>query len=123
LGKAFVDILKEIRSAIKNVAQYADRAALASRAAASCLPSHGRDHREVHRCGDEGAWWRNIGIDPTVNTGALWLQTRPLPAAPEGPQPPDPGSYQFLDVTSGSAANESAPLATGSSTDFQPDLQ
>jgi hypothetical protein len=24
-------------------------------------------HRELHRCGDEVAWWRNVGIDPTDN--------------------------------------------------------
>ena len=23
-------------------------------------------HREVHRCGDEAAWWRKVGIDPTT---------------------------------------------------------
>src|SRR6516165_10665414 len=23
-------------------------------------------HREVHRCGDEAAWWRKAGIDPTI---------------------------------------------------------
>ena len=23
-------------------------------------------HREVHRCGDEAAWWKNAGIDPTI---------------------------------------------------------
>jgi len=38
-------------------------------------------HREVHRCGDESAWWRAAGIDPTVAAHALWLQTHPLPAA------------------------------------------
>jgi hypothetical protein len=36
-------------------------------------------HREVHHCGDEAAWWRKAGIDPTVTARALWLQTRPLP--------------------------------------------
>jgi len=36
-------------------------------------------HREVHHCGDEAAWWRKAGIDPTVPARALWLQTRPLP--------------------------------------------
>ena len=36
-------------------------------------------HREVHHCGDEAAWWRKVGIDPTVTARALWLQTRPLP--------------------------------------------
>jgi hypothetical protein len=35
-------------------------------------------HREVHRCGDEVAWWRKIGVDPTVAARALWLQTHPL---------------------------------------------
>jgi hypothetical protein len=36
-------------------------------------------HREVHRYGDEAAWWNKIGIDPTVSARALWLKTHPLP--------------------------------------------
>jgi hypothetical protein len=36
-------------------------------------------HREVHRCGDEAAWWRKIGVDPTVAARALWLETHPMP--------------------------------------------
>jgi ERF superfamily len=36
-------------------------------------------HREVHRCGDEAAWWKKIGIDPTAAARMLWLKTRPLP--------------------------------------------
>ena len=36
-------------------------------------------HREVHRCGDEAAWWKKAGIDPTVTARALWLETHPLP--------------------------------------------
>ena len=36
-------------------------------------------HREVHRSGDEMAWWNNVGIDPTVTARALWLSTHPLP--------------------------------------------
>jgi len=35
-------------------------------------------HREVHHCGDEPAWWKKAGIDPTVSARALWLQTHPL---------------------------------------------
>jgi hypothetical protein len=38
-------------------------------------------HREVHRCGDEGAWWKKNGIDPTEAARALWLKTHPLPRA------------------------------------------
>jgi hypothetical protein len=37
-------------------------------------------HREIHRHGDEAAWWRNTRIDPTVTARALWLKTHPLPA-------------------------------------------
>jgi ERF superfamily len=35
-------------------------------------------HREVHRCGDEAAWWRKVGVDPTIAARALWLETHPL---------------------------------------------
>jgi ERF superfamily len=36
-------------------------------------------HREVHRFGDEAAWWKTTGINPTVAARALWLKTHPLP--------------------------------------------
>jgi hypothetical protein len=35
-------------------------------------------HREVHRCGNEAAWWQKIGIDPTKAARVLWLKTHPL---------------------------------------------
>ncbi len=38
-------------------------------------------HREVHRCGDESAWWSAAGIDPTVAAHALGLPAHPLPVA------------------------------------------
>src|ERR1700722_4147810 len=34
-------------------------------------------HREVHRHGDEGAWWQRAGIDSTAEARALWLETHP----------------------------------------------
>ena len=40
-------------------------------------------HREVHRCGDEAAWWIEAGIDPLVHARALWLKTHALPAIPD----------------------------------------
>jgi hypothetical protein len=43
-------------------------------------------HREVHHCGDEDAWWKKAGIDPTISARALWLKTHPLPNA--AAQPP-----------------------------------
>jgi hypothetical protein len=33
----------------------------------------------VHRCGDEAAWWKKTGIDPTAAARVLWLKTHPLP--------------------------------------------
>ena len=41
-------------------------------------------HREVHRCGDEAAWWTKAGIDPMLRARALWLKTHPLPTIPDG---------------------------------------
>jgi hypothetical protein len=35
-------------------------------------------HREVHRTGDEAAWWINAGLDPIIVARALWLETHPL---------------------------------------------
>jgi hypothetical protein len=32
-------------------------------------------HREVHRCGDEAAWWSNLGVNPMVAARTLWLET------------------------------------------------
>ena len=55
-------------------------------------------HREIHRCGDEESWWRNIGIDPLAAARTHWLETHPLSrrynyerAAPtRGPMRADP---------------------------------
>jgi ERF superfamily len=40
-------------------------------------------HREVHRCGDEAAWWTKADIDSIASARALWLNTHPLPISPE----------------------------------------
>jgi hypothetical protein len=44
-------------------------------------------HRELHRSGDEAAWWRRLNIDPVPVALRLWQQTHtdgelaPLPQA------------------------------------------
>jgi hypothetical protein len=38
-------------------------------------------HREVHRCGDEAAWWGKTGIDPSAAARVLWLKSHPLPSS------------------------------------------
>jgi ERF superfamily len=45
-------------------------------------------HREVHRSGDEAAWWAKAGIDPTGNARSLWLRSHPLLAAATGTEVP-----------------------------------
>jgi hypothetical protein len=35
-------------------------------------------HREVHRYGDEAAWWRTAGLDPSTAARTLWLETHPM---------------------------------------------
>jgi hypothetical protein len=45
--------------------------------------SSGDSTGEVHRFGDEAAWWRNAGVDPTISARALWLASHPLPAPAE----------------------------------------
>jgi ERF superfamily len=39
-------------------------------------------HREVHRHGDEGAWWQKAGIDSTAAARVLWRETHPLSTDP-----------------------------------------
>jgi hypothetical protein len=35
-------------------------------------------HREVHRRGDEAAWWQKAGVDPIIEARTLWLETHPV---------------------------------------------
>jgi hypothetical protein len=53
-------------------------------------------HREVHRYGDEPAWWRKVRVDPTVTARTLWLETHPLPLASENLDIQNPTSATLL---------------------------
>ena len=33
--------------------------------------------------GDEVAWWKKVGVDPTISARALWLARPPLPMPAE----------------------------------------
>ena len=61
-------------------------------------------HREVHRCGDEAAWWQKAGIDPTACARALWLQMHPLPTRSEATSPENTGPAVALGETEPIAA-------------------
>jgi hypothetical protein len=41
-------------------------------------------HRELHRCGDEAAWWRRQKIDALGVARLLWLESHPLTEGPGG---------------------------------------
>src|ERR1700678_3459738 len=36
-------------------------------------------HRELHRHGDEPAWWTKLGLDPRDAARTLWIKSHPLP--------------------------------------------
>jgi hypothetical protein len=46
-------------------------------------------HLEVHRCGDEAAWWKRAGIDPLTTAEGLWRQTHPLASSSAFDPTPD----------------------------------
>jgi len=60
-------------------------------------------HREVHRCGDEAAWWKKAGIDPRGNARALWLETHPLPTASDKTSIEGSASIAEVDTDQGDA--------------------
>ena len=47
-------------------------------------------HRELHRCGDEAAWWTILGLDPIAAARTLWLKSHPVPERTKGMGNPDP---------------------------------
>jgi hypothetical protein len=71
-------------------------------------------HREIHRCGDEAAWWSTVGIEPTAAARVLWLKTHPLPAMM------GPAAADLIEVRRDppvgkrSNVNETKPFAAGS---------
>jgi ERF superfamily protein len=65
--------------------RYAQPRALGSKASDEFTVMH---HREVHRAGDERAWWKAAGIDPLKVAGKLWKEAR----VNEGRLAPHPSS-------------------------------
>ncbi len=43
-------------------------------------------HREVHRRGDEAAWWKDVGVDAILVARKLWTATHPLRSVTEAPK-------------------------------------
>src|SRR5580698_10020417 len=49
-------------------------------------------HRELHRYGDEAAWWTNLGLDPIATARTLWLESHPLPDRTKSVASPNPST-------------------------------
>jgi hypothetical protein len=74
-------------------------------------------HRELHRSGDETAWWGKAEIDPTCAARMLWQETHPLPAISDntrivdptvvvnGPQPGNPANAVQMTKHGGNRAS------------------
>jgi hypothetical protein len=57
-------------------------------------------HRELHRSGDEAAWWKSLNIDPLPLALKLWKQSRAT-LMPQ-PEPPNDAKPDYLpDARSG----------------------
>jgi hypothetical protein len=67
-------------------------------------------HRELHRQGDEAAWWAQFSIDPLPVALRLWQQTRLSGVIP----PESTGEPSF----SAGTANSSVPTQTGAKSDL-----
>jgi len=67
-------------------------------------------HRELHRSGREAEWWSKVGIDPTIQARAFWLQTHPLPINRDESADRDSGQRQRPTDKHG-AISETNPVA------------
>jgi len=61
-------------------------------------------HREIHRCGDEAAWWNKHRLDPLIVASALWRKTHPLPAKSQW-SGPDGSAADLQNVANGKDAD------------------
>jgi hypothetical protein len=61
-------------------------------------------HRDVHRTGNEVAWWTQFGIEPLAIAYRLWIQTHPVPAH-ESPGIAESSMSGAEDVTNQPAAD------------------
>jgi hypothetical protein len=49
-------------------------------------------HRQIHRTGNEPAWWAGNRLEPLPLAAALWRRTHPLPGSPADETKPIPAS-------------------------------
>jgi len=71
-------------------------------------------HRELHRHGDEAAWWNQLNIDPMPTALRLWQQTRGVvTAVSDGDEPKDPNADTLGKKYSGAEVGLSGTVPAG----------
>jgi hypothetical protein len=60
-------------------------------------------HREIHRCGDETAWWDKHRLDPLIVASTLWRKTHSLPAKSQW-SGPDGSAADLQNIANGKNA-------------------
>jgi hypothetical protein len=66
-------------------------------------------HRAVHRAGNEKAWWKQAGIDPTKVARKLWKHTRIDEGRIEADHTPHAAAADQTSQPRGDAAEPQAP--------------
>ena len=71
-------------------------------------------HRELHRQGDEGAWWKKVNIDPMPIALRFWQHTRGVfrPAS-RNEKPRDPKTDGLIEERSGAGVDSERNVTSG----------
>jgi hypothetical protein len=76
-------------------------------------------HREIHRYGDEAAWWRKHSLDPLIVASNLWRQTHPLPAKSQR-SGSDGSAADLQNIANGKDADGHSAIPAGPHDDTNP---
>jgi hypothetical protein len=74
------------------------------------VPIYRLHHRDLHRRGNERAWWENQGIDPLPIAASLWVRTHTV----------DSTAAELANLTSGLAKFNGKQFAKGFGAAIQP---
>jgi hypothetical protein len=73
-------------------------------------------HRELHRRGDERAWWQSQGIDPLAIAASLWGRTHAVASvavASDNDRPAEINGWHFetrISAAAGTQNDETKPI-------------
>src|SRR5262249_25969529 len=74
------------------------------------IPIFRLHHRELHRRGDERAWWQNQGVDPLPVATALWARTHAVGPASAGMAADETMKFNGGRLAKGAKNDETKPI-------------